>query len=677
MLRVVVLDFETASPVDLKASGAWVYAENPGTEILSLSWAVDDGPVVTWDPRAGDPPPELFDLANDPDVIFVAHNAGFEKVIWRFIMVAVYGLPDVPNGRWHDTMASAASHGLPLGLDVLGRVLRLSNQKWKEGSAVTKALSKPMRGKGKKGMMDRSPEKLAVVFKYNREDIYEERELHKRVGWQSPAERRVWLMDQRINERGVRIDTDYIAAAQRVVDGAAAPRLAEFSDLTGGLAVTQRDKVLKWVRDNGVPLPNLKKETIALLLGGELEAEEDDDEEGDDLGEDDAERIRSIELPDNVRRALEIREVLASASIKKLRSMAASVASDGRVHGALQYYGAVSTGRWAGRLFQPQNFPRGTLKQAPDDIVAAINTGDWRYVQEVLGDPITAVGSGLRHAIVPTLGNQLVVGDYASIEARVVLALAGQHDKTAIMAEGKDIYIDMAKTIWPHIPNLNKTDHPEKRQTGKNAVLGCGFQMGWRKFKMRYAKDMSDEDAQAVIKAYRAEFAPKVPKLWEGLEDAAFDAVYEGGAHTAFGVTYQLEGPYLTALLPSGRKLHYYDPRKSRKAMPWDETDVRQTWTYKALKTGRWVTVDAYGGLLAENVVQALARDLLVDSIFKAEQNGMPLALTVHDEDVCDVPEARADAEALKQIMEDIPDWARALQIPVASETWVGDRYRK
>lgn len=668
-MRYVVIDFESASPVDLKKSGAWVYAENPATEILSLAYAMDDDePSVLTPGQISVKAEPLYSFVEDPDVLFIAHNAGFEKAIWRNIMVPVYGWPDIPNGRWHDTAASAAQHGLPLKLEVLGRLLKLKHQKWMQGNKVTMALSKP----NKKGYYERSPEKLAQVYEYNKEDIYAQRELHQLVGWQTPSERRVWLMDQRINERGVRLDVEFISAADRVVLGATLPRQREFGSLTDGLKVTQRDKVLKWALSQGAKLPNLRKETIIALLG-----EEDDDGETETslAGEIAANEVAHIELPGNVRRALEIRQILGSASIKKLKSMRASLAADGRVHGALQYFGAISTGRWSGRLFQPQNFPRGEIKAPPSDLVNAIKTGDWEYVESLFGEPITAIGSGLRHAIIPSVSGSLVVGDYSTIEARIVLAIAGQYDVLALMEAGKDVYIDMAQRIYRR--PLNKKDNPVERQTGKNSVLGCGFQMGWRKFKLRYAKNMTDEEAQHVIKTYREEFAPNVPKLWKALEDAALATVRSGVSHEAYGIRYVLEGSYLVCYLHSGRPLYYPFPHLIRKAMPWDAFDIREAWAYKSFKKGQIMTVDAYGGLLTENVVQATARDLLVDSIFKAEENGMPLVLTVHDENICDVPEARADAEALRQIMRDIPPWAKQLRIPVEAETWVGDQYRK
>jgi DNA polymerase len=287
-------------------------------------------------------------------------------------------------------------------------------------------------------------------------------------------------------------------------------------------------------------------------------------------------------------------------------------------------------------------------------------------------------------------GRALVAGDFSGIEARIVLALAGQHDKCDLLASGQDVYCTMASAIYgrPILPNPE--NQPPERQLGKETVLGAGFQMGWQKFQSRLKQKgivISDEQAQDAINGYRQKFAPLVPLLWkgrpwepsgkDGLEDASLAAVKDGLAHEAFGVTYQKEDGWLTARLPSGRKLWYFNPQLIRKAMPWDETDVRLAWTYQVKKMGQWKTIDAYGGHETENVVQALARDIMAAAMFKCEKNGFPVILTVHDEIVCEPEEWAADPVALKQIMTDVPEWARQMQIPIAAETWAGDRYRK
>jgi DNA polymerase len=469
-----------------------------------------------------------------------------------------------------------------------------------------------------------------------------------------------------------------IRAMRKVVDIASKPLAEEFKQLTGGLKFTQIDKLKSWMMDRGVTLPDMRKETLDAVFG--------ETEDGEEL---DASERLDLELPPDVDRALRIRRLIGSASIKKLDAMEACVMSDSRARGLLLYHGA-GPGRWAGKLIQPHNFPRGSVIE--DDrqvLVDAIMTGDPGYVECLYGPAVEAVVSSLRHTIVAAPGHTLVAGDFAGIEARVVLALSGQHDKCALLASGADVYIDMACDIFgvdklsPTDPRYKewckefKRDHLEWRQTGKNSVLGCGFQMGDNKFHDRYCPDQELEFATRVIQAYRKDWAPKVPELWRGLERAAIRTVHESRPHEAYGVEFRLEDEWMTARLPSGRKLWYFRPRPTRKAMPWDEDDIRLSWSYVATKLGRRIRVDAYGGLLTENVVQALARDLLRAAMLKCRKERLPIILTVHDEIVLEVPEARADEKALAQIMGDIPDWARAIRVPVDTDTWVGDRYRK
>jgi DNA polymerase len=253
--------------------------------------------------------------------------------------------------------------------------------------------------------------------------------------------------------------------------------------------------------------------------------------------------------------------------------------------------------------------------------------------------------------------------------------VAGQHDKTSIMAAGKDIYCDMAAEIYKR--PIDKKKDPAERQVGKNSVLGLGFQMGWKKFKLKYAKDQPDEFCENVVQVYRKEWAPLVPQVWYELQDAAVDAVHYRKPQQAYGVEYRLEDGWLTARLPSGRKMWYFNPQPIKKAMPWDDTDIRLAFTYQAMKMGQMKTIDAFGGQLTENVVMGIERDLMTCAMLKCEENGMPVVLEVHDEIVVEPLKVDADEKAFQQIMLDVEPWAKALRIPIAVETWMGDRYRK
>ena len=690
MARFCLIDFETASACDLKKAGAWRYGEDVTTEILCLGWTDGlDTNVITPDWLWYNPEAKFSRYVNDPDCIFIAHNVAFEKSIWRNIMVKQLGWPDIPNERWHDIMAACAMKGLPLKLERAAAALRLHTQKDKEGSRVTISLSKPNR----KGYYDRSPEKLARVYDYNRGDLGAELEAHRRVRGLGASERRVWLLDQQINERGVRLDLDLIRASQSVVAGATKPLAAEFTQITG-IEVTQVEEFKRWLLKNGCPFPkgedgepdtSLSKEAVTKILG-------DDDEEDTSLAGSDEEDFREeepqIKLPWQFERALRIRQILGSASVKKLASMRASVCSDGRARGTTQYHGA-GPGRWAGRLFQPHNFPRPTLKEVvgwkdgkevygghdPDQLVAALMTGDAEYVSALFGNPIEAVSNGLRHILIPNPGNVFVCGDFKTIECRIVLALAGQWDKVDVMAKGGSPYVPMAEAIYHR--KINKEVDLKEYTIGKNTILGCGFQMGGRKFHKRYCPKESLDFANEVVRVYREDECPQVPKVWKALGQAALDTVWTRKAHSAYGVTYALEDEWMTALLPSGRKLWYFQPQTSREPMPWDKNDIRPGWTYMAYKQGKSRRVKAYGGLCTENVVQALARDCLVAAMFRVNAAGYFTVLSVHDEDLSELTKALADVIAFKQMLIEREQWTASMGIPLDADCWIGDRYRK
>lgn len=686
MTLYVDCDFETRSACDLRASGAWRYSEDATTEILCLHFAfTDPNTYYCWLPGTKDQlAASVLSHLAEGDAIFVAHNAGFEQAIWANIMVKVHGFPPLSVERWEDTLAACAWKAIPLKLEKAAAALRLPVQKDMDGNRLTLGMSRF----NKAGEWpELTPEKAERIAAYCGKDVETERALEKRVGLlskESRHERDIWLLDQRINQRGVRIDLDFVRQAQLVIERASKPLLAEFRELTGGVNPGQVAKVKEWSAGQGVELENLQKGYLDELLGG---SDETDDAGYDsladmgasgELGEDD---LPAGALPPSVRRVLAIRQMLGSASIKKLARMRACVGDDGRARGLLQYH-AASTGRWGGRLLQPQNFPRGSLRCSPDDAVMAISSGNPDLVESALGVPaIEAVASSLRHALIPDPGKVFLVGDFAGIEARIVLAMAGQHDKVAMMAAGEDVYLDMACDIYG-VPqgSLSKADL-EMRQTGKNTVLGCGFGMGWKKFRERYCPKQPEEFAQGVIDTYRQTWAPRVPDLWYNLDNAVWSLLapdWHKQPKDMYGCVLRKEGDWMTMQLPSRwQKLWYYSP--DLRVTPYQHKfkHVYNQPSCLTFKGGRQKVAHLYGGLLTENAVQALARGLLAASMMRIEKAGMPVVLTVHDEVVCEVDEGSADLQAFEQLMAEPTLWAREMKIPIAVEAWEGNRYRK
>jgi DNA polymerase bacteriophage-type len=366
--------------------------------------------------------------------------------------------------------------------------------------------------------------------------------------------------------------------------------------------------------------------------------------------------------------------------------MLACVGSDSRARGLLQYHGA-TTGRWSGQLIQPQNLPRPTLKEdvGPEELAAAIKTGDPDALRR-WGKPLDVLVSGLRHALTAADGAMLGAGDFSMIEACVLLALAGQRDKCELIAQGVDVYRDMAATIYGldraafmAIPEDDLSpDQSEQRRIGKNGVLSSGYGIGAEGFYRRFCRHVEGgrELAARIVGVYRHQWAPLVPRLWRDLERAARQAMLRPGQPAAAhcGVVYRLAAhaglPCLICELPNGKLLHYANAR-----IDGHDKWGRPRWLYNAYRQGQWREIAPYGGQLTENVASAFARELLVHAMFALEGAGYPIVFTVHDEIVVEHPDIAK--EAMQRIMSARPPWAEKLGVPVKAKAWIGKRYRK
>jgi DNA polymerase len=953
MPTYVVLDFETASCADLRKVGAWRYAEDPSTFILCLGYKVvtdgkaDPTEVLTEKDIAWRSEP-LFSLVGNPDVIFVAHNANFEQAIWRHIMVGVHGWPPLPPDRWHDTMAVACRKTLPPALDNVGALLRLPVQKDKEGHRLMMQMCKP----GRNGFFDHDPVKMDRLVQYNVGDVDTQYELHRALGGLGPEERRVWILDQKVNQRGIRVDVAYVRQCMGLLEAARAPMERSFCALTGGISPTQRAKTLEWIQKQGVRMFDLRKATLDAFLDPENELDDFDD------------------LPANVLEVIKIRRVLASSSVAKLGRMIETMNFDGRIRGTMQYHGA-RTGRTAGRLVQPLNMPRPTILSdtlTQGAVMDMIRRGAVGEINEACGNVYEAVISTLRGCFAPAKGHIFAVGDFNAIEARIVLALAGEYDRANSFDKG-DPYSDMAASIYGR--PVNKRDHPKLRHDGKTVVLGClaegtkvlthsgwraietittehrlwdgeqwvehqgllkkglkptlslcglwltpdhlvwcggqtwfpaeqlaapgngmirralaiasanwkspamwsglgaayrlllsavpvanrsipwlltvsgaaaqvgatcarsrqhrrliagntigltpmlarmmstvsgyltgfqrrslvatdlfgapnaaalspphirtgesgcatsggpivrlfsgtflrflvgtiprwkwtgwttrrdtsrvisasltgepttatggpwqsfrrklmtydiafagpnnrftvatdagplvvhncGFQMSAAKFALVTGK--TPEFSERAVGVYRKEWAPLVPKLWYGLDDASTKAVWCNArrAYEYRGISYQMRGQYLVCRLPSGREIYYFEPKREQKQAPWDRSQILPAWSFLSFQGKRIQRKFMFGGLATENVVQATARDIMVEAMFRCEGNGLPIVFTVYDELIAEPLLSLPDPDKLlKQCMEERSDWVKEYRIPIMAECETMHEYAK
>ena len=665
-MRYVVADFETASRANLQKVGAWKYAFDMTTFILCLSIkiVVDGRPgnsrsLTERQLHALDP--ELLELCNDPKVIFLAHNAGFEQAMWVAHMVPM-GYPPLGPERWHDTMAVAGYKALPLGLDALVTALELPVKKDMEGHAHMMVMCKPDRHGGWSQHNDYNINRLQA---YCNDDCEAQYGAYVSTGGLGPAERETWVLDQKISQRGIKIDTEFVHACIDVLNQVRIPMTERFRELTG-LNPTQREKVLNWVNDQGVALGDMRKETLNAIL--------DPDDEFD-IGD------FSEPLPYLVHEVLTLRRSLASSSVSKLDRMLQCAGTDGRVRYATQYHGA-RTGRDVGRLIQIQNYPRGEIGDrqglTADILADAILTRNVDHIRELWGpDIFTAIISSLRSCIVPEKGKVIVSGDYAAVEARNLLSMAGQHDRVEQMHAGLDVYSETASMIFKRPINRKDPAQAKEGQIGKNTFLGSGYGLGPVGFRARFAPKESIDLAMLAINTYRQEVAPMVPKFWYGLWQASVDAVWCSHAKTyAYeGIEFRREEDYLSMRLPDGKKIWYHRPRKATSYTP--SGDERPSWTFMSYQGKRFRRHMAWHGLITADCIQGSARQMIMGAMKRGEKAGLNTIFKVHDELVYEENNRSDICEVVKQIMEDVEPWVIERRFRVKAEVEKMVRYRK
>lgn len=665
-MRYVVADFETASRADLQKIGAWKYGQDMSTFPLCLSIKVvtDKVPAFTRcmsEKQLHARDPELMELANDPTVIFIAHNAGFEQAMWKFHLVPM-GYPELPPERWHDTMAVAGMKALPLGLDALVTALELPVKKDMDGHRHMLTMCKPDR---LGGWSQHNEYNLQILYNYCNADVDAQYGVYIATQGLGPEERHTWVLDQKIQQRGILIDREFVHACMDVLEQVRVPMVERFRELTG-LNPTQRAKVLNWVNEQGVALGDMKKATLDAIL-------DPDDEFG----------IEALDepLPYYVHEVLTLRRSLASSSVSKLERMLQCAGNDGRVRYATQYHGA-RTGRDVGRLIQIQNYPRGEIGDrqglTADILADAILTRDVNQIRELWGpDIFTAIISSLRSCIVPEKGKVIVSGDYAAVEARNLLSMAGQHDRVEQMHAGLDVYSETASLIFKRPINRKDPSMQKEGQIGKNTFLGSGYGLGPVGFRARFAPKESIDLAMLAINTYRKDVAPLVPKFWYGLWQASVDAVWcnQAKAYSYEGIEFRKENDFLTMRLPSGRKIWYHRPRKGTTFTP--QGDEKPSWTFMSYQGKKFRRHLAWHGMITADCIQGSARDLIMGAMKRAEAAGLYTIFKVHDELVFEEMDRPDLIRTVEQIMEDVEPWALERKFRVKANVESMLRYRK
>lgn len=674
------IDFETRSACSIKDSGSWRYSLDPSTEILCLVFRLphwEEGRTALWAPASPrleldevwcPEQSELFEWIAAGNLV-EAHNSWFERGIWTNILVPRFGWPSIGHRQWRCSAAKAASHSLPRSLEGCSTALGLRVKKDMEGSKVMKKMAKPrkplkrevtawVKEHGDEPMphyWHESVELLARLFTYCRQDVLAEEAVSNRLRDLTPHETEMYLMDQAINERGFQLDRAGVEAALDVVDGVFSELNAELVELTGGAVekATQRARMMRWFNEIGLPLEDTQGSTLDSWL-------------------------RREDLKPDARRGLELVRALGRSSTAKFVAAQNWVnPATWKVHGGLLYHGA-GTGRWSGSGIQPHNFPRGNIKDM-ELAWEAIKTRDPVLMELLYGDAMELLSYSLRGMIVPSTGRRLMVADYAAIEARVLLWLADDQVALDVFRAGECIYMAMATEIYGYLIH-DKVKQSNERQMGKQAVLGLGYQMGAKKFQATLAEKwgifIELDFAEKIVSAYREKFW-RVKKMWWDMEAAAIAAVKRPGTSFRCGkVRWEAKDGFLHCLLPSGRMLSYCDPGVEPRKTPWGAT--RDALTYMGVDpyTKKWRRQDTYGGMLVENVTQAVARDLMADAMLRCHQEGLyDVILSVHDELIAECDIDKGSVEDFETTMAATPEWAEGC--PVAAEGWTGFRYRK
>lgn len=654
---MLIIDFETRSLCDLIEAGAHVYAAHPSTEILLLAYQIDGREPQSWEPGGADPT-ELLSLLASGRAVF-AFNSAFDRQIWEHVTPAHWYRP-APT-QWHDVMGIAAYRALPMSLDDCAEVLGVAQKKSKEGKALIRKYCHPI-SKSNQTFRPLTPEDRAAFREYALQDVRATAAVLERVGDLPADERAWWLVEQRINDRGVRLHIPAVNRAIEVAEAEADRINMDLSALTGG-RVTSASQAARIAAEANAIVPN----SLPDCTKGEVAA-----------------ALALAEDP-GLRRLLELRRDGSRASTKKLYKMARGAGEDWRARGLMQYH-AATTGREGGRRVQPQNLLRPDEDFAgygitPDVLASfpsaaeAIELLNFIYPH----GPVRAIANMMRNFFIPENGHLFVAGDYSAVEARVNAALAGEVTKLqgfrdVDSGQADDIYCVTASAIYGRTIR-KKTDKAE-RQVGKIAELASGFggSVGaWMAFgadKLGWTEDAIKEK----VKAWRAAH-PRIVASWYTYEEAATLAVhYPGKVYTGGAVDYCVWRDWLLCRLPSGRTLHYFHPEPATGKFGGETFSF---WANKPTQSGGrvWGQRVAYGGLLCENIVQAVSRDLMVAAVHRCEEAGSPVVLTVHDEVVTEVPVDRADPKVLEALMETPTTWSKGW--PIKAEAWAGLMYSK
>ena len=642
MIKEMSIDLETYSDVNISKCGAYKYAESDNFEILLFGVSIDSGEVQVFDLACGDTIPDAILAAlSDDTVTKWAFNANFERICLSNWLrkhhpahFKGYSIPEDPASKyldpasWKCTMIWSAYMGLPLSLEGVGAVLKLQDQKMKEGKDLIKYFCCPCKptkvnGGRTRNLPEHAPDKWETFKTYNKRDVDVEMAIKQRLS-KFPIPDFVWEeyhLDQEINDRGIMLDMDVVENAIAFDEKSKAELMIAMQNITNLDNPNSVVQMKQWLSDNGIEAESLGKKDVAAMIK---------DTAGD------------------VAAALKLRLQLAKSSVKKYQAMQNAVCKDGRAHGMFQFYGANRSGRWAGRLIQLQNLPQNHMNDLAD-ARELVRTGDYDSLELLYDDIPDTLSQLIRTAFIARPGYKFVVSDYSAIEARVLAYLAGETWRSKVFAEGKDIYCASASQMFG-VPVEKHGINSHLRQKGKIAELALGYGGSVGALISMGALDMglTEDELQPLVDSWRAS-NPNITAFWWNVDNAVKTAIKMKVPTEVNGIKFLCRSGMLFIKLPSGRTLSYVKPRIGENRFGGESV------TYEGIgSTKKWERIESYGPKFVENIVQAVSRDLLCFAMRNLSH--CFICGHVHDELIIECSQD-VDYKSICNIMSRSPDW--------------------
>ncbi|OHO24295.1 XRE family transcriptional regulator, partial [Streptococcus sp. HMSC034A12] len=630
-IKELSIDLETYCEVDLRKSGVYRYAEDDSFEILLLAVSVDNGPVRVYDITKKKLPDQILQALVDDAIIKWAFNASFERIClsnWlkkHHPQLLSEGFLS-PNS-WRCSMVWSAYLGLPLSLEGVGTVLKLKDQKLKEGGDLIRYFCLPCKptkvnGGRTRNYPNHAPDKWLAFIDYNKRDVEVELAIKEKLRNQ-PVPDFVWEeyhQDQVINDRGIGIDVDFVKAAIAIDEESKAKIQKELKELTGLENPNSVLQMIGWLREYGVTTDSLDKKAVKELL-----------------------KV----VDEKTAKVLKLRQQAAKSSVSKYQAMMNCICKDGRARGMFQFYGANRTGRWAGRLVQLQNLPQNYLPDL-EEARNLFRTGDLEAT-ELLYDTQDSLSQLIRTAFIPSNGKKFIVCDFSAIEARVLSLLAGEKWRSRVFEQGKDIYCMSASQMFG-VPVEKHGQNSDLRQKGKIAELACGYGGAVGALKAMGAIDMGleEQELQPLVDSWR-QANPNIVLFWWDVDKAVKSAVKFQEQTETHGLQFEATKGMLFITLPSGRKLAYVKPKMGENQFGGESVTYEGTGTAK-----RWERLESYGPKFVENIVQAISRDILAYSMKQLKE--FKIVGHVHDEVIIECDQDQS-LEEIALLMGNAPNW--------------------